>query len=151
MSTGTTQVRFKSFEYSTHTKWTGERQGVVASSGKPVISASSPPEFKGISGVWTPEDLFVAAIEMCQMTTFMSFAARREIPLKSYESRAKGTLEQDQSGYRFTHVTIEPRIVVGEGTDLATVEEAVRDAHTHCLIARSITTKVDVVSEISFA
>ena len=151
MTPGTTQVRFKSFEYSTQTKWTGARQGVVASSGKPAISASSPPEFKGIPGVWTPEDLFVAAIEMCQMTTFMSFAARREIPLKSYESRTKATLEQDQSGYRFTHVTIEPHIVVGEGTDLAAVEETVRNAHSHCLIARSISAKVDVVPEISFA
>jgi organic hydroperoxide reductase OsmC/OhrA len=149
MSTGTPQVRFKSFEYATQTKWTGARQGVIASSGKPAISASSPPEFKGIPGVWTPEDLFVASIEMCQMATFMSFAARRGIRLKSYESRAQGTLEQDESGYRFTLVTIKPHIVVEEGTDPATVEEAVRNAHTHCLIARSITTKVDVVPEIS--
>jgi organic hydroperoxide reductase OsmC/OhrA len=151
MESGAPQRRYKKFEYSTQTKWTGDRKGITSSSGKPDLIASSPPEFKGIPGVWTPEDLYVASIELCHMTTFMSFATRKGIQLKSYESSARGILEQDEGGYRFTTVTITQRIVVESGTDPSLVEEVLRDAHTNCLVARSITTKVELVPEISFA
>ena len=128
--------KFKSFTYSTNVEWKSDRQGTLLSDGKPMIDISSPPEFKGIPGVWTPEDLFVAAVEICQMTTFLSFGLRKEIPLKSYISSAEGLLENVDGKYKFTKVVIKPTIVVGASWTKEEVEALVHTAHENCLIDR---------------
>jgi organic hydroperoxide reductase OsmC/OhrA len=140
--------RYKSFEYRTSTVWKTERTGVIASEGKPDLSVASPPEFKGVAGVWTAEDLFVAAIDICQMTTFLAFAARSDLQLVSYVSKAEGLLEFDGGGYRFTKVTLRPRITVADGTEKTQVEQIVHQAHTQCLVGRSVNTTVEVIPDI---
>src|SRR3990172_8352792 len=100
--------KYKVFCYNTSIEWKSERQGDLRSGGKEEIDISSPPEFKGIPGVWTPEDLFVASVEICTMSTFLSFGGRKNIPLKSYKSSAEGVLENVDGEYRFTSITIAP-------------------------------------------
>lgn len=136
--------KYKSFTYSTNVAWTADRQGTLRSDGKPPLDISSPPEFKGIPGVWTPEDLFVAAVEICQMSTFLSFGARKELPLRSYTSAAEGVLEFVDGKYRFTRVVIRPVITVGAGWTKEQVEALVHTAHDNCLIGNSITAGVTV-------
>ena len=141
--------RHKTFEYSISTAWTRDRQGTIASDGKPAVDVSSPPEFKGVPGIWSPEDLFVAAVDVCQMTTFLALAARAGIILRSYTSSARGTLEFAEGGYRFTQVALAPHIAVGPGTDSSAVEELVENAHHMCLIGRSIQAEVSVQPTIT--
>lgn len=140
--------RYKSFEYRTSAVWKAERTGVLASEGKPDLSVASPPEFKGVAGVWTPEDLFVAAIDICQMTTFLAFAARSDLQLVSYASKAEGLLEFDGGSYRFTRVTLRPRITVADGAERTQVEQIVHQAHTQCLVGRSVNTTIEVIPDI---
>jgi organic hydroperoxide reductase OsmC/OhrA len=140
--------KFKSFTYSTNVEWSSDRQGTLNSAGKPQISISSPPEFKGIPGVWTPEDLFVSAVEICQMSTFLSFGIRKEIPLISYKSSAEGLLEMVDGKYRFTKVVIKPVITVGAAWTKEQVEELVHSAHENCLIGNSITADVTIEPNI---
>src|SRR5512141_722150 len=142
-------TRHKTFEYSTSTAWTHNRQGTIASNGKPAVDVSSPPEFKGVPGIWSPEDLFVAAVDGCQMTTFLALAARAGITLRSYARSARGTLGCAEGGYRFTRVTLAPHIAVGAGTDSSAVEELVESAHHMCLIGRSIQAEVSVQPTIT--
>lgn len=134
--------KFKTFTYHTSVEWQSERQGYLRSEGKPDIDISSPPEFKGIPGVWTPEDLFVASIEICTMSTFLSFGGRKGIPLTSYKSTAEGVLENTDGKYRFTKVTVKPEIVVEKSWTKEQVEAVVHQAHDHCLIANSVTSEV---------
>ena len=140
--------RYKSFEYQTSTVWKSDRRGCIASDGKPDLDVASPPEFKGVAGVWTPEDLFVAAIDICQMTTFLALAARADVQLVSYRSAAHGHLEFDGGGYRFTKVTLKPKITVTGGTERTAVERIVNEAHIQCLVGRSVNTAIDVIPEI---
>jgi len=146
MTTGSNQpvTRFKTFEYNTGLTWIDEKKGAVSSDGKPVITIASPPEFKGHAGFWTPEDMFVGSIEMCQMLTFLSLAQKQKLPLVSYRSSAKGTLEIVDGQYRFTRVVITPSITVEEPATEAMVLQLVDDAHKRCLVANSIRTIVDV-------
>ena len=53
-------------------------------------------------------------------------------------SKATGSLEFADGGYRFTRVTLEPEIVVGEGSSREDIEELVDHAHRACLIGRSV-------------
>lgn len=139
-----TTKRYKSFTYNTAVEWLQARQGTLSSDIKPHLNVSSPPEFKGIPGVWTPEDMFVASAEICTMSTFLSFGGRKNIPLKSYKSSAEGVLEFVDGRYRFTKITITPEITVEGNWTREQVEEVVREAHDNCLIANSITTKVEI-------
>ena len=141
----TTPVRkFKSFTYNTSVEWKSERQGILRSEGKPEIEISSPPEFKGIPGVWTPEDFFVAAAEICTMSTFLAFGTRKGIPLKSYKSKAEGLLENVDGKYCFTGIAIKSEIVVEKRWTREQVEEIVHQAHENCLIANSIKATVTI-------
>ncbi len=145
MESTTTPVKtYKTFTYRTSVAWTANRQGTLRSSGKPELTVSSPPEFKGIPNVWTPEDLFVAALEICQMSTFLSFGGRKELPLISYTSSAEGVLENVDGKYRFTKITVTPTIVVGDSWTAEQVRQLVQAAHDHCLIGNSMTATVVV-------
>lgn len=137
-------VRHKTFTYRTSLAWVGDRAGVAASAGKPSFRVSSPPEFKGESGVWTPEDLFVAAAEACMMTTFLALAGRARLSISRYASEAEGTLEFVDGAYRVTRIVLRPTIVVEDEPSFARVEETVAEAHRACIVSNSIHTEVAV-------
>ena len=131
-------ARYKTFRYRTRMEWRGGRAGDLASEGKPAFRVASPPEFKGEAGVWTPEDLLVAAVNACSMTTFAAFWQRLGLPVRSYECDAEGVLEFSEGSYRFTGVTLRPKIVVSEPSAMKQVEKALADAHRSCIISNSI-------------
>lgn len=134
--------KHKAFEYATALRWTGDRNGVLAAEGKPPIEVSSPPEFKGKAGQWTPEDLLVASVEICTMTTFIAFSYRRELGVLSYESSASGTMEFADGRYRFTRIVLRPRITVGCDDDIPRAAAILDEAHHGCFIANSICGRV---------
>jgi organic hydroperoxide reductase OsmC/OhrA len=145
------RVRHKTFTYETTVDWTKGRSGIVRAAGKPSLQASSPPEFKGEAGRWTPEDLFIAAIDLCTMTTFAAFAERLQIPVTGYRSGAQGTLEFVGDGYRFTRVVLRPSITVGDPTAVGPATQAIHDAHASCLIGRSVNAVVSVEPRVEVA
>jgi len=136
--------RARSFTYKTGTTWIEARSGTLMSEGKQTLRVASPPEFKGERGVWTPEDLFVGAVEVCHMTTFLSFAAQRKLQILSYKSHANGVLEHIDGDYRFTRIVIFPTIAVGSDVAETEVHALLREAEKHCLVANSIASIVEV-------
>ena len=56
--------RQRIFTYTTSTQWIGDKVGSLRAEGKNSMTVSSPPEFKGTPNLWTPEEMFVGAIEM---------------------------------------------------------------------------------------
>ncbi|RPJ30470.1 MAG: OsmC family peroxiredoxin, partial [Planctomycetaceae bacterium] len=133
---GQPKVKHKVFNFRTQLAWAGGKAGMLRAEGKPELRIASPPEFKGEAGVWTPEDLFVAALETCTMCTFASFAQRLQLPIVSYESTAEGVLEFVDGGYQFTRVYIRPRVVVSQPDKSDQVRKTLEDAHHACLVAR---------------
>lgn len=133
---------YKTFRYTTSVHWERNRAGILGSFDKPEFRVASPPEFQGEEGVWTPEDLFVGAVNACTMTTFVAFAERIHLPILAYSSTAQGFLEYMDGTYRFTKIILQPYIVL-PSTDL--VEEAKKtldEAHKKCLISNSILSEV---------
>jgi peroxiredoxin-like protein len=132
------KTKHKAFDYRTALRWNGGRNGLLTSGGKPEIRVSSPPEFKGEAGQWTPEDLLVASVEVCTMTTFIAFSLNKKLPLVSYESAATGTMEFTDGGYRFTRIVLRPAIVVGSDEAIPQAAAILEEAHHACFIANSI-------------
>ncbi len=139
----------KSFRYNTSLEWLENRSGIARSQGKPELRVASPPEFKGEAGVWTPEDLFVSAVESCTMATFLAFAQRKGLPLVAYHSNAEGVLELVDGKLKFTHVTIHPEITVATAADVEDAHHLIGDAERLCLVANSLETKVTVKASVS--
>lgn len=77
MSETKVKVKSKQFIYETRLKWTRGRDGLLTSEDKLPIEISTPPEFKGHPGLWTPELLLVASVDICVMTTFLYYAEKK--------------------------------------------------------------------------
>ena len=143
------KMKYKSFTYRTGLEWLGGRAGTLSSEGKPAFRVASPPEFKGEAGVWCPEDLFVASVNVCVMATFAAFAERLKLPVVSYSCDAEGVIEYVENGYRFTRVTLRPKIAVRTAEAVAQAEKTIHDAHHNCIVSNSVRSSVELVPEIS--
>ena len=137
-----TPIRRKSFTYRTSCEWLGGKAATFASAGKPPVRVASPPEFRGEPNVWTPEDLFVGAVESCLLMTFSSIAQKQNLPVDAYYSEATGVLEFIDETYQFTRVTVKPTIIVANAEGIEPVLEAINRAHRDCLVANSLLTRV---------
>src|SRR5438445_9387091 len=55
--------------------WSSGRTGLAKSNSAPnAIHFTAPPEFGGLEGRWTPEDLLLSAVASCYTTTFRALA-----------------------------------------------------------------------------
>ena len=147
----TIKAKPKSFQYDVRVRWGAQKQGTLTTAGKHDLDVASPPEFRGHSGVWTPEHLFVAAVNACTMLTFLSSATRRSVGLVAYESDATGTLEDHDGVFRFTCVQLRPHILVASDSDVEKARAALEEAEANCLIANSLRTTIRVEPEITVA
>lgn len=138
----------KKFIYRTKVYWVKEKKGVLSSIGKPDIEVAVPPEFRGHEGIWTPEDLFVASVNICIKTTFLHYAQRNSFEFLSYESEAEGILEKVENQFMFTEIKIRPKIVVASNGQIEKAKELIALSEKNCLISNSIKSKVEVMPEI---
>ena len=136
------------FTYRTEVRWTEARKGMLSAPGKLLIEVATPPEFKGHPGKWTPEDLLVASVNVCMMTTFLYYAEKDGLEFSSYKSSAEGTLEKTEKGLIFSLIEILPRISVTSEKDIKRVGSLLEVSEANCLIAQSLKSKVVVTPQI---
>ena len=148
---GYIKQKARKFIYRTSVSWTEEKKGILCSAGKPVIEVATPPEFKGHEGMWTPEELFVASVNICIKTTFLYYAQRDEFEFVSYESEAEGVLERVEDKFMFSEIKIKPKITVALKDQIKKAKELIKLAEENCLISNSIKSKIEVIAEIKTA
>lgn len=141
-------IKRKSFTYETELQWLENRACRLDSDNKESLRVTSPPEFQGEEGEWTPEDLFVGAINACTMATFLAYASKKQLDVLSYMSKAEGILEFSDDHYKFTQVKLQPLILVESIEAAAMAERLIHQAHDNCFISNSITSKVVLEPEI---
>ena len=142
--------------YHTRVTWKGEHWGHIQMGNGPEMDFSAPPEVQGHSGVLTPEDAFVAAVNTCITMMFLWTTERFKLTLVSYECEAEGTklIELDRTEI-FTSVRLRPRIVlrarVEERESVARqARRALESAQKYSLVANSIKSEVRVEPVIEF-
>ena len=141
-------IKRKSFNYETELQWLENRACRLESGNKEPLRVTSPPEFQGEEGEWTPEDLFVGAINACTMSTFLAYANKKQLDVLSYKSKAEGVLEFSDGHYKFTQIKLQPYILVQSIEAAAMAEQLIHQAHDNCFISNSITSKVILEPEI---
>jgi len=142
-----TKKSWKSFRYQTHAVWKQNRRIKASAVGKPDLEISSPPEFKGDQAIWTPEDLFVTALNICIMETFLAFAEQKGLGLAAYDSSADALLEYKDGKYRFAEITVHPQVALKWQADVERARQIMESAHANCFVSNSITSSVSVLPE----
>ena len=136
--------------YTTSLKWVSQRKGTLSPDGLPELSVATPPQFPGgHPGIWSPEHLFVAAAEVCLMTTFLAIAETSKLEYTEYSSQAEGLLEKTEQGYMITEIVIRPRVVIKDPAALDRARRIIEKAEQHCLISKSMKTRVRVEADVS--
>lgn len=135
--------------YDTEIQWKRGRSGTLQARNLPVIEVSSPPEFKGEVGRWTPEHLFVASVNVCFMTTFLAIAELSKLEIVAFSSSAQGKLEKvENNGLQMTEIVIRPKAVLPSGRDFEHASRILEKAERNCLISNSIKTAIKVEPEL---
>jgi len=138
------EKKSKKFIYKNSIEWQEEKKGIISSDDKPSIKVATPPEFKGHAGIWNPEDLFIASVNTCIMTTFLYLADRNNLEFISYKSDAEGILELVGNKFMFSEITIRPLIVIKQDSDLSKTKDLIELSEKSCLISNSIKSQVKV-------
>jgi peroxiredoxin-like protein len=137
--------------YSTEVEWTGERAGNLRAPVLPNLRVDAPPEFKGHEGVWTPEHLFVAAVNSCFMTTFLAIAENSKLEFVSFKANAMGKLEKrDGQGFIMTEIILRPKLVIPNARDAERASRILEKAERNCLISNSVKTEIRLEPEVNF-
>ena len=147
----------KKHSYTTRTEWTGNlgegttnyraysRDHIISATGKPPLSGSSDPAFRGEASRWNPEDLLVASLSSCHMLWYLHFCAQAKIAVLAYHDDAVGTMvEDDGGGGRFTQAVMRPVVTLAAGADAERATALHENAHRFCFIANSVNFPVTI-------
>lgn len=126
--------------YDVKLTWEQDRKGILESSVlNSKIEVVTPPEFpKGIEGIWSPEHLFVAAVNSCLMTTFLSIAENSKLEFTTFESNAVGKLEMVDGKFMISEVTLKPILTISDESSKEKAERVLTKSEAACLISNSV-------------
>ncbi len=141
----------KEHHYAASLHWTGnrgtgtsgyrdyDRSFDLSVAGKQTLAGSSDPTFRGDAAKWNPEEMLLSALASCHMLSYLHLSADAGITVLEYSDDASGTMELDADGAgRFTGVTLRPRVLIAEASDLSAAETLHHPAHEKCFIANSV-------------
>jgi peroxiredoxin-like protein len=139
--------------YEVSVNWQADRKGLMSS---PVLNdkveVATPPQFpKGMEGIWSPEHLFVAAINSCLMTTFLSIAENSKLEFVSFDSKAVGKLELVDGKYMMSEVTLMPVVILSDDHNKERAERVLQKSEANCLISNSVKSTIIFKPEIKIA
>lgn len=134
----------KDFRFPVSVRWQGQQRTRVSAPDLDEIDVTTPPEFNGPSGHWSPEQLLVGAAASCYAVTFGSLCERRGIPLHSLVVTGTGHVgRRDDGRIGFVAVELTPHIET-ETEFVGPAERTARTADTACLVSRALDVPVHV-------
>ena len=110
----------------------------VTSPQLPTIESSSPPQFDGPGGVWSPETLLCASVADCFILTFRAVARAARFEWARLECRVEGMLDRLEGVLQFTRYTTYVKLSVPAGADTDKARDLLERAEHGCLIANSL-------------
>jgi len=130
--------------YNVNLHWNSGRIGTVSSPEldrirNSAIEVATPPEFNsGVPGIWSPEHLFVAAVNSCFMTTFLAISDNSKLEFTSLQCSAKGKLEAVEGRYQITEIELVPELAISNENQQEKAIRVLEKAEKACLISNSI-------------
>ena len=131
-------------EYTVNLKWKSDRKGEISSPELPTtIEVATPVDFPGgMPDIWSPEHLFVAAVNTCLMTTFLAIAVNSKLKFISFTCKSVGVLDKVDGKFQVSEITLKPELIIPEGTNEERAIRIIEKSEQHCLISNSIKTNI---------
>ncbi len=129
--------------------WQHGMECSVKSRSNPALAVATPPAFGGPQGLWSPEELLVASVGSCLLSTFLYFAQRFNLLFDSYACGTRGTMEKTPQGLRFTRVDVSISITVPDAETAGKVAELrIREKmEKYCPVSASLACPVRIALE----
>lgn len=119
--------------------WASGKTGLVKSDSAPnAIHFTTPPQFGGVEGRWSPEDLLLSAVASCFTSTFHALAERSSFHFTDLEVEVKGSVNKSESGYLFSEIMIRPTVKVPSDENRSQAEHLMEKAKRLCLVSRAL-------------
>jgi len=140
--------RQKSYLFKNTVFKEGDESAKTIFSGPGELEVGPAPEFEGSPETLNPEEMFVAAINNCLMTTFFYFVRKLNVEISSYYSEAQGQLEKQKDGFRFSHVEVRAEVTLAQQELAEKVTQLGDLAEKYCLVSRSVNCPVQYELEV---
>lgn len=99
-----------------------------------------PPEFEGPGDGFSPEDLYVMALQNCFIATFKVFAEKSRLAFGSIEVEAELTLDRDDGGRPWMARCL-LKVSLRECTQVETAKRILTRTSENCMILNSVNTE----------
>lgn len=142
--------------------WNAGKTGLAKSDSAPnAIHFAAPPQFGGLEGRWSPEELLLCAVAGCFTTTFRALADYSKFEYTDLEVEVEGMIRRAQSGYEFAEIVIRPTLTISNLAEQPRADRLLEKAKRLCLVSRAIaiaqtleprvrsTAKVEAVETVS--
>jgi len=126
----------------------GDESAKTVFSGPGELEVGPAPEFEGSPETLNPEEMFVAAINNCLMTTFFYFVRKSNVEVLSYYSDAHGLVEKQTDGFRFTNVEVRAEVELPRQEFAEKAREFGDLAERYCLVSRSVNCPIQYELEV---
>lgn len=119
--------------------WNAGKAGLAKSDSAPnAIHFAAPPQFGGLEGRWSPEDLLLSAVAGCFTTTFRAIADYSKFEYTDLEVEVEGAVRKAESGYEFAEIVIRPTLTVPNLDDQRRADRLLEKTKQLCLISRAV-------------
>lgn len=136
--------------YEVNLLWNAATQGTISSPGiASEIEVETTPKSPSIKKEkWTPEHLFIAALNSCLMTTFLLLADSSKFQFISFESNAMGKIEDVDGTLTVTEITLKPTLTIPASQKKSKAKEVLKMSQKACALTHSITTHITLEPNI---
>ncbi|MFX1539205.1 MAG: OsmC family protein [Promethearchaeota archaeon] len=139
----------ETLEFNAKVTWTGGKEGDITVEGKPLLPISSPIYWEGKPDYYSPQDLFIAAITGCYITTFATMTKRMRQTIIAHQASGRTVLQKHpEGGWYFSDVYIIMDITVPKDANISQVERAVMLTKKYCQVSRALNSQVHVQPNI---
>lgn len=119
--------------------WNAGKTGLAKSDLAPnAIHFAAPPQFGGLEGRWSPEDLLLCAVAGCFTTTFRALADYSKFEYTDLEVEVEGTVRKAESGYEFAGILIRPTLTISNLDERPRADRLLEKAKRLCLVSRTL-------------
>ncbi|TMK70903.1 MAG: OsmC family protein [Actinobacteria bacterium] len=121
----------------------------LTSDGKAPLEAAIPAEFRGgTPGMWSPEDLLVAAVTSCYVVTLRGVAEHRGLAILGLNVEGVGHVTRRAEG-RIGFVVIELRVdLTVDPASIEQAERAARAAKQRCLVGHALDVPIELELQV---
>jgi len=114
----------------------------------PALKVAPPSEFDGPGDQWSPEELLVAAVASCLVSSFRAIAKASRLEWRSIECESQGELDRVDRQTQFTGITTKARLVIPSDAHVDQAEKILIKAEKTCFITNSLSVESHLECEI---